>query len=86
MGNGSGGFDASLPQITVGTRPYNIAIGDIDGDGQFDLVTANRTSGDLTLLLGQGGGKFLEAKAQRKSVWVISRAVLQQVISMATGT
>ena len=31
---------------------------DLSGDGYTDLVTANRTSGDLTILWGLAGGNF----------------------------
>ncbi|MBI4547623.1 MAG: VCBS repeat-containing protein [Ignavibacteriae bacterium] len=42
----------------VGTRPVDVAIGDLNGDRKLDIVTANSTSGDLTLLFGDGKGGF----------------------------
>ena len=31
---------------------------DLNGDGKLDIVTANRDTNDLTILLGKGNGKF----------------------------
>ena len=42
----------------VGTRPESIAIGDLNGDGKPDLVTANNSSNNITVLLGTGTGSF----------------------------
>ena len=41
----------------VGFRPQSIAIGDLDGDGHLDLVTAN-FGGDVSVLLGTGNGSL----------------------------
>ena len=38
--------------------PYPVAIGDVNGDGRPDLVTANYDSGDVSVLLGNGDGTF----------------------------
>ena len=52
---------ASGSPIAVGLLPQALAIADLDGDGRADLVTANRESNNLTLLLGQGGAGFAPA-------------------------
>ena len=38
--------------------PLSLSLGDIDGDGRIDAVTANRFSNDVSILLGQGDGSF----------------------------
>jgi hypothetical protein len=42
----------------VGINPHGLALADFNGDGHADLVTANRTSKDLVVLLGGGDGTF----------------------------
>ena len=42
----------------VADHPQSVAVGDFDGNGQQDLVTANVRSDDLTVLLGNGDGTF----------------------------
>ena len=59
LGNGSGGFSpAAGSPVTVGTAPLSVAIGDVNADGRLDLAVANGTSNNLTILLGNGTGKF----------------------------
>ncbi len=43
---------------SVGINPVAAAPGDLNADGIPDLVVANRNSGDLSVLLGAGGGAF----------------------------
>ncbi len=42
----------------VGLRPYSIVTGDFDKDGKLDLVTANKSSSTVSVLLGKGDGAF----------------------------
>src|SRR5690606_29238220 len=37
---------------------FNLAIGDLDGDGDMDIVTANQETLDGSVLLNQGAGVF----------------------------
>ena len=44
-------------QFHVGAAPESIAVGDLDGDGALDIVTAN-ANGSVSVLLGSGNGTF----------------------------
>ena len=62
LGDGSGGFSAATGSpFAVGSSPESVALGDVDGDGLLDVVTANQNSDDLSVLLGDGGGGFTAA-------------------------
>ena len=59
LGNGAGGFSpAAGSPVTVGTAPLSVAIGDVNADGRLDVAVANATSNNVTILLGNGAGKF----------------------------
>jgi hypothetical protein len=62
LGDGNGGFtQAAGSPITVGTGPEAVTVGDFNLDGKPDLATANATSNDVTILLGNGSGGFTQA-------------------------
>jgi hypothetical protein len=42
----------------TGARPQSVAIGDINGDDSFDLVSVNNLAGTISVLLGDGTGGF----------------------------
>src|SRR5260221_1373824 len=46
----------------VGTGPFWVTAGDFNGDGKKDLVTSNRGSNDVSVLLGNGDGTFQAAR------------------------
>ena len=46
---GSISFAAKI-DFATGTTPYSVAIGDVDGDGKPDLVTANQNSANISVL------------------------------------
>ncbi len=61
-GAGGGGsltvsFSATTP-AAVGKNPYSVAVGDFDGDGEMDAVTANEGASNVTFLFGDGAGNF----------------------------
>ncbi len=67
-GDASGGFyltsggtvgPVGAPYAVDGT-PMGVAIGDTNQDGRLDIVTANNTSNDVSLLLGAGGGAMAQ--------------------------
>jgi len=60
LGDGAGGFDeaADSPEPTGGLGHAALAVGDVDTDGNADLVVADFDSGGLTILLGDGTGDF----------------------------
>lgn len=56
--SGQSGLD-----FVVGTSPLAVATADLNDDGKVDIVTANNDSGDVSVLLGQGDGTFLDPGA-----------------------
>ncbi|WP_257187560.1 FG-GAP-like repeat-containing protein [Bradyrhizobium sp. WBAH42] len=43
----------------TGSGPYSVASGDLNGDGNLDIVTANANNNTLSVLLNNGSGSFL---------------------------
>lgn len=58
LSKGDGSFQPSHLILPVGQTPLSVAVGDFDHNGALDLVTANSSSGTLSLLLGNGDGTF----------------------------
>jgi hypothetical protein len=64
LGKGTGQFEASpgSPYIAraAGKRAHTHALvaGDVNNDGKLDLVTANNEDDDVSVLLGDGRGRF----------------------------
>ena len=56
-GNGDGTFSVA-DNITVGNEPFGIAAGDLNGDGEIDLVVTNAQDGTISVLLGNGNETF----------------------------
>ncbi len=49
-------------RFAVGTAPGSVEIADFNGDGKFDVVVANEQSNNVSILLGDGKGKFAPSK------------------------
>ena len=62
LGDGTGGFaQAPGSPVAAGTRPYDVAVGDFNGDGIADLAVTNQATSNVTILLGNGAGGFAQA-------------------------
>ncbi len=60
LNNGKGGngtFAAAVP-YTVGKQPYQVAIGDVNGDGYPDLAVTNYGANTVSILYGSKTGTF----------------------------
>ncbi|MCZ0964340.1 FG-GAP-like repeat-containing protein [Paracoccus benzoatiresistens] len=57
LNDGSGGFDEAS-DVAVTEAAGDIALGDLDGDGDLDYATANYDSGSVSVRLGNGDGTF----------------------------
>ena len=53
-------FDARV-DFDVGTGPFSVESRDVNNDGVIDLASANCTSNDVSILLGNGNGTFQPA-------------------------
>jgi hypothetical protein len=56
MGSGTSYY----PKVdyATGLYPFSVAIGDVNGDGKLDLVTANLDAKSVSVLLNSGDGTF----------------------------
>ena len=63
LGNGDGTFHLAPSQPSIGGDQSFIVIAhDMNLDGKLDLVVANRSSDDVSVLLGRGDGTFRAAR------------------------
>jgi VCBS repeat protein/Big-like domain-containing protein len=57
LGNGDGTYGSSQT-INLTGEPHGIAVLDVDGDGDWDIVDANVTDDELAMMLNDGNGHF----------------------------
>src|SRR5205814_3905655 len=57
-GNGLGSFSPAT-NLSTGSAPLSVAVGDFDGDGKQDLAVANYNSANVAIFLGNGAGSFV---------------------------
>jgi autotransporter-associated beta strand protein len=60
LGNGDGTFQMPVA-YNVGAYPNSLVVGDLNGDGNQDLVLVNRESRTVSILYGNGDGTFQDA-------------------------
>ncbi len=52
---------ALVTNLSTGTYPWSVAVGDFNTDGRQDLAVVNSSSGTVSILLGDGAGNFSAA-------------------------
>lgn len=60
LNDGRGGFRRSELPLRTG-EPWFAAIGDVNGDGKPDVIATHHEQSELSVLLGDGAGRFAEA-------------------------
>jgi hypothetical protein len=55
---GSAPSFAAPMSYAAGRTPWSVAIGDLNGDGESDLATANYQANNVSVLLNRGDGSF----------------------------
>ncbi|MEP6950447.1 MAG: FG-GAP-like repeat-containing protein, partial [Ginsengibacter sp.] len=67
---------AAKVDFTSGSTPYFVAVGDVDGDGKPDLVTANQNSNNISVLRNTStSGSISVAAKVELSVGLVPRSV-----------
>jgi len=63
LGDGRGGFRPApgSPFDTAAAGPFYVALGDVNGDGKPDVVATHDDDGRVSVLLGDGRGRFAPA-------------------------
>jgi hypothetical protein len=74
--DGSGVFGAPVSfDLGAAQSPRAIALADVDGDGNDDLITANGDSGNVSVLAGDGAGSFAAARNFPTGAFPVALAV-----------
>jgi flagellin-like hook-associated protein FlgL len=57
LGNGDGTFKARTT-VQTGANPRSVTLGDLNGDGVLDMITADTGGSTASIMLGNGDGTF----------------------------
>jgi FG-GAP-like repeat len=57
LGRGDGTFP-NVTKLAAGLRPIAVVLGDVNGDGKLDVLSADEAGGDVSVLIGHGDGTF----------------------------
>ncbi len=82
---------SQVTEVTVGMRPFSITGGDLNSDGQIDLLVSNLLGNTMTLLLNQGDGNFAAStietgeRPKRAAVFDLDNDGDQDIVVTAFG-
>lgn len=68
------GFQNAV-SYNVGSGPYGVSVGDLNGDGRPDLIVPNSNDNNVSVLLGNGDGTFRAAVNYETGMVPLSAAV-----------
>jgi hypothetical protein len=60
-GNGQGQLSEPVPYVSGDDIPVGVRLGDVDDNGELDVIVVNSDAGSLTVLLNFGGRQFGDA-------------------------
>ncbi|MET4074605.1 FG-GAP-like repeat-containing protein [Hymenobacter sp. UYCo722] len=67
LNDGAGHFATALPDVAVGEYVFQLAFGDLDADGDLDLITGNggQAASTISVRLNDGSGHFRYTRDER---------------------
>ena len=80
LGNGNGTFQARRT-FSAGVGPVAVAVGDFNGDGAKDMVTADCTDDTVSALLGNGNGTTTTTTYGLQAITGVSLATQEDALS-----